>query len=256
MSYSYQEGGFYSFQRPGMEVTPVMAETETGEEVLADFNVRGFQDIHEDEYNQYHWDPETDSYRAQYADYEEQVEEQTADDLTEEYATLVFNANPEISDAIEWAMDNLHPDLLALHNHRIDSGDYDEINAAVEELIQQYRDAPDYEEYDYSDEYEEYGEDDGYITYDLEELGIDDDTVVEVIQELQVADPGGEEFAAEHIEAAQQCAAIGNDCGRDMSTLAAQFHMGQIDAADAINWMTENYDDEEIIGNYLYLFAD
>ena len=231
--------------RHGMEVSPVMYETEDGQEYVGDFQA------------DYHGGHGAEIDTSAFANYNHENPDSWEDsDLDSEYTAALFELHPQLHDAIDWASTNLPEETLIAYNNAIDSGDYTWINESIENLIIQYENAPDYEEQEYEYEPEDDEEDGEYITYDLEELGIDDEVINEVVQELQVAEPGGEEFAAEHIQAAQQCAEAGNDCGRDMCTLAAQFHMGEIDADSAIEWLTDNYDDSEIIGNHLYFFAD
>ena len=229
--------------RDGMEVSPVLYENELGEEFVGDFAV------------DYHGAHGAEIDTSAFANYTHENPDLWEDsDLDDEYFSALHELHPQLQDAIAWASVSLPEETIVDYNNAIESGEYAWINEAIENLIIQYENA---DEYEYEDvEYEESDEDDGTITYDLEELGIDQDTIIDVVQELQVAEPGGEEFAAEHIQIAEQCAAIGNDCGRDMSTLAAQFHMGEIDAHSAIQWMADNYDDDEIIGNYLYFFAE
>ena len=226
-----------------MEVSPVLYENELGEEFVGDFAV------------DYHGAHGAEIDTSAFANYTHENPDLWEDsDLDDEYFSALHELHPQLQDAIAWASVSLPEETIVDYNNAIESGEYAWINEAIENLIIQYENA---DEYEYEDvEYEESDEDDGTITYDLEELGIDQDTIIDVVQELQVAEPGGEEFAAEHIQIAEQCAAIGNDCGRDMSTLAAQFHMGEIDAQSAIQWMADNYDDDEIIGNYLYFFAE
>lgn len=230
--------------RQGMEVSPVLYENQLGEEFVGDFEV------------DYHGGHGAEIDTAAFANYNYENPDLWDDnDLDSEYTAALFDLHPGLPDAIEWAQYNLPEEANIEYNNAIDSGDYTWINEAIENLLIQYENAEEYEyEYDDSDEYEQ--DEEIFATYDLEELGIDQEVIEETVQDLMYADAEGEEMAQEFAEAASAFEEIGNQCGMEMATLAAQFHMGQIDAQSAIEYMANNYDDEEVIGNYLYLFGE
>ena len=171
----------------------------------------------------------------------EAYEPQSADDM---YIDTLHEAYPQLQDALQWASTYYPQDVLEQYNQWIEEGNFDEAMPFLEQLMEAFGSADfDPSEYEYEDDSDDEGE------YEVTQEMAD-----QVVNELRAMEPLGMEAAQPWMELASQYDDAGMEIYSDMSQLVANFHAGNIDAQSAMEYMVENYSEEEdIIEAYLTL---
>lgn len=218
----------------GYTVTPVLSEDSNGQEYVSDFALNEGHNIPADAYNQYDFNESTGEVTHRYStDYEYDPDRQLTEHIDNTYASALVEANPGLPEAINWASSGGLPgELIDDFNAAIDSGDPEQINPAIDWLLQNFEDA-------------------GGL---LEETGapdeeLDDETFAlgqEIIADLQEAEPEYVD-SFEMDEVAKEALNLGDQCLAEAATLSAQFHRGEVEAADAINYMIDNYSADDLL---------
>ena len=215
--------------RPGMEVTPVLSYNEDGSEYVSEFAIDAFE-------------RGTEINTAEYAQIPDGPEQYEDADTDAQYVADLMQLNPEIPDALEWAHQTQSEEWIDQYNAAIDSDDYGQLNAAIEELLSLYANAEEYEPEEVDDSEEE----------PLEEE--EQEYAAEIIEELTSAEPSFVE-SLEMDELAEEALQAGNPCLADAAMLSAMFHREEISAEDALEHLFKNYSNAELqqVAEYLEL---
>ena len=234
-----------------MQVNPVITVNDNGQEVISDLSVstghsgavgRDGQvknadfDYYEDQYGQVH---------HRFSDIELQSDKKDQGIYFDEseYIDALIEANPKIPAAQQWCMDNLPAEWIDDYNKQIESGSLDEMNQAVEWLLEQYGQRQTVD--NRSQEQEEMPEDPEMDELSEEETEILNNAVDNL--ERQEAIP---EMAAdwqEEVEIAQQS---GDETYATVAAATAAFHAGQVSAEEAIDFCLTNCDLKELARVY------
>ena len=220
-----------TFSRPGMEVTPVLSYNEDGSEFVSDFAV--------DDYER-----GSEINTAEYANIPDGPDYYEDADTDAEYVNALMQLNPEIPDAIAWANATQSDEWIEQYNAAMDSDDYGELNAALDELLTLYANAEEYDPEEVDDSGEECEEEP--LTDEAEEYAR------EVIADLSQAEPDFVE-SLEMDELAEEALQAENPCLAEAAMLSAMFHREEITAEDALQHMFQNYSQEELLQVAEYL---
>lgn len=157
----------------------------------------------------------------------------------QDYYETLANSDPRIPAALQWSATNLPPELIQQYNDAIDNDDFDTINRTLEYILEQY---PGDESFYPEDEYTE--EDDYEITEE-------DQQVVDAITEQLVEQPAlGEEVAEDWQEIVYQAEQAGDDTYAGIAAATAAYHNGDVTAEEAIQFVFANYDLHDIARVY------
>ena len=238
----------------GYTVYPVYTENDQGQEVLTDMQVtsgnsrgvgRDGQVIgHEDHY----YENSQGQLIHKYRDVE--LESDRADQgvyFNEgEYIEALIEANPEIPVAQQWCLENLPAEWIDEYNRQIESGSLDEMNQAVEWLLEQYAQRQD--PTSNTPELEEMPEDPEMDELSEEETEILNNAVDEL--ERQEAMP-------EYVDDWQEQVDIANESGDTtyamVAAATAAFHAGEVTADEAINYCLNNGNLKDLARVYKHL---
>ena len=237
----------------GYTVYPVYTENDQGQEVLTDMqvtsgNTRGvgrdgqvighdndYYENYEGEFIHRFRDVELESDRADQGVYFNEGE----------YINALIEANPEIPAAQQWCMDNLPKEWIDEYNKQIESGSLDEMNQAVEWLLEQYGQRPN----PTSDTpLEEMPEDPEMDELSEEETEILNNAVDAL--ERQEARP---EFVSDWEEQIEYARETGDETYAQVAAATAAFHAGEISAEEAIDFCLTNCDLKELARVYEHL---
>jgi hypothetical protein len=158
----------------------------------------------------------------------------------QDYYTTLSQSDPRIPAALQWSATNLPPELIQQYNDAIDNDDFDTINRTLEYILEQYPG----DEYNHpEDEYTE--EEDDY------ELTEEDQQVVDAITDDLSQQPAlGEEAAESWQEAVYAAEQAGDDTYAGIAAATASYHAGEISAEQAIQFVLENYNIKDIARVY------
>jgi hypothetical protein len=134
----------------------------------------------------------------------------------DDYFSTLAGSDPQISQALSWAANNLPVEHIADFNRIIDSGNIDDIHQALEILLNSYNTSPDNQLQE-----EEIVED---------TLEVSEEEVTAEIATLQSADPD-EGLVQEFMAAAVNSQ---DEAQQTLYMLAAEFHSGRLSADEAI----------------------
>ena len=238
----------------GYTVSPVITVNERGEEVISDLSVSSGHaaavgrdgqvrdaelDYYEDEYGQM---------RHRFAGVELESEQQDSSSFDESaYIEAIYEANPELSTAQQWAENNLPEELLDYYNEAVESSDLADLHKAVEWLMQQYENRSQQEQA--PTEPEQVEEDD-----EMENLSDEEKEVLSnAVEELEQQEPQGEYYAEQWQEAVEQAEAQGNETYAKVAAATAAFHAGEVSAEEAINFCLNECDLKELAKVYEYI---
>jgi hypothetical protein len=162
---------------------------------------------------------------------------------SDDYYSTLAESDPRIPSALEWSATNLPPELIQQYNEAIDNDDFDTINRTIEYILAQYSEAnPDTDIEDTNSEEDEV------------ELTEEDQQVVEAISEsLSQQPPLGVDVADEWDSVSQQAEASGDSVYAAVAQATAAYHAGSISASDAISWVLDNYPLKEVARVYNHL---
>lgn len=175
-----------------------------------------------------------------------QLDEDYEADVNDTYVDTIHDVYPQLSDALQWASVALDPETIAGFNEAVDSGDESLYMPMIEDLLNDYFDAGGLTEDEDSDAYEP--EDD-------EEIEVTDEDYNNVVEDLQAAEPQGQEAAMPFLEAAVSSQGT-NPLYSDWMAATARFHAGEIDWNDALDEMTAKYSLSDLAKMYDYLNND
>ena len=164
--------------RQGYTIEPTLSYAENGEECVSGFEA---YDTHGGgEY----YPPTPDEYQrfSDEYDFSDDPEffDQSDDDgymaaLEAQYTDTLFEAYPTLAQAIEWAGEWMDSELIDQYNAAIDSGDFDLMNEAIENLLAFYENESDFthaEEYELDQEFDESEPEDNDLNDSMETINI------------------------------------------------------------------------------------
>ena len=235
----------------GYTVSPVITVNEQGQEVISDLSVssghaadigrdgqvRGVQnDYYEDEQGQI---------RHRFTDVELESERNSPSSFNEdEYVAAIFESNPQLSDAQQWAEANLPEEWLDDYNKAVDKGDLSELHQAVEWLLQQYENRSQTDSIP-----EEVKEDD-----EMEDLSDEEKVVLaEAVEQLENQEPEGEDVSDQWQQMVDQAEEAGDATYATVAAATAAFHAGEVSAEEAINYCLNNCDLKDLARVYEHL---
>jgi hypothetical protein len=160
--------------------------------------------------------------------------------LDQYYETLAVS-DERIPGAIQWAADNLPPDLIQAYNDALDADDVDTVQQYLEYILEQYS------EQDTEQDTEQVEEEDILLTEEEEQV------VQAITEQLAEEPPLGEEAADEWQSVSEQAAASGDQTYADIAALTSSYHAGQISAEEAINWVFQNHSIQDIARVYQHI---
>ena len=174
----------------------------------------------------------------------QQDEDYEYSDTHEQYVESLFEAYPQLSNAIAWAGSNWTEEQITAYDAAMDSEDLDELMPYIEHMLEEYEFAlaegsvedPDAEPDPFDD--------------------VDDETAQAAVdgafEELSETEPGGMETAYEYMELAVHYQDT-EPVLSELYSLSAQFHQGSISVEDAFATALEKYSFEELAPAYLQL---
>lgn len=151
----------------------------------------------------------------------------------DEYVGALFEANPDLAAATEWAGRNMSPEWCDLYDSKVNSDDLGEVNEWIDKLLDEYRNRTTDGPTTNKDETPE-------LT--LETLNDEQRAFAsEAVDSLSQMPVLGDETAAAWDEQVEYANSIGDSTYAGMSAAAAAFHAGDVSADEAINFVLENY---------------
>ncbi len=157
-------------------------------------------------------------------DYEvENYEEETEGFNEDDYIDALIEATPDIYKAIEWAENTQTEEWMTRYNLMVENGDLDEINKAIEELMNLY--------------HEENGEPDDAFE-ETEAEPIEQEEVDSVVETLVNNEPEGMETAYSFLQQAEQTE---DPIHREVLMASAEFHNQTTDASTLIQRLVDKH---------------
>ena len=244
-------------------VEPVVSSDEAQEETIQDFAVIGDHNKTIEAFNRGYFDDFTvDSEGRWHYDYQEVEEESEYQESAfdkEEYIEAIYDSEPELESAIDWGFENLPQDKLDEYNRQVDSDNPEDVQNAVEWLIEQYQENTQYEETSTDAEYED-DEDEGpsLLTEDtqarIDELTDDEaDVLNDTLDYLTEREPAGSDYAEQWEDYASQLYDSGNEGAAEVAGLTAKYHNGEVSAEEAIATAMNRWDLRELNQVYQHL---
>ena len=222
---------------------PVIQEGPNGD-VVVDFAVSNKQEFHHGSVDPNYEDYIEDQYGQMHHAFEdveiEQEESFEYDD--EEYIENMYETLPGLAEAVAWSADNFTPDEAEWYNAMIDSEDIDDLNEAVEFLLQRWTDSALVE--DSSEVEEEYDDE------DLREEDVDD-----ALDYLNSQEAGGMEQAMVWMEAAND-SVDSSPSYSDVCYATAEFHNGEMSAQEAVDFVVDKWGLAEAARIYRHITAN
>jgi hypothetical protein len=160
------------------------------------------------------------------------------EDYLEDYYTTLANSDERIPSALQWAANNLPPELITEYNQAVDDDSIDDINRLLEYILNEYPGD------EYNSPEEEYTEDD--TDYTEEEIA----AIEEAITDLQGSEAQGDHVADEWVSVAEQAESMGDATYAAIAKATALFHSGQAEAEELINHILSNYDMADVARVY------
>lgn len=218
-----------------MEIVPQYSEGPDGSEQIINFNVnRGHsagvvnEEFYIDEYEQGHFvEPDIQDP----TDYPEEES-----DISYDYSEACVEAMPDLPQAISWAANNLPSEFLEYYNESIDSEDPDLMWPAMEQLLEMFYDTTGAEPTEIEEQDEELSE------------------PQKVIDSLMEAEPAGYEESEDWQDACDAYQQSGQEVHAAIAAASAAFHAGETSADEAINYILQNYDNEDVILAYQSMY--
>ena len=243
--------------RPAYTVSPVVTTNDQGQEVISDLSVssghasalsrdgqvQGWQmDFIEDSEGRIHHVFEN-----------VELDEDQGNSFDEDaYIEALYEANGgELEQAIAWGTENLPESLLEWYNQKIDGDGLDDLNEAVQWILDQYRNREDYEP---PQESEETTDEESSLQDKIDALNEEETAfLVEAIDTLTETEPAGDEIAdqwQEQVEIAQQS---GDETYALVCAATAAVHSGECSPSEAVQFAMENCDLQDLARVYRHL---
>ena len=233
-------------------VSPVITTNDRGEEVISDLSVSsGNRGVgHDGQVHNWQNDYIEDSEGRIHHVFEnvELDEDQGNVYREEQYIEALIEANPEITAAQQWAVENLPDEWVEEYDKMIETGDLDELNKAVEWLLEQYASRPQSSQPDPQEVQEE---------DETEDLTDEEHEILNtVVEDLQQQEAMGQEVAADWQYAVQQAEEAGDDAYAHVAAATAAFHDGDVTAEEAIAFCLENVPLKDLARVYRHMMEE
>ena len=159
---------------------------------------------------------------------------------SDDYWDAVVATEPDVHDALSWAASNLSHDFLSDYNAALDSDNHEEVHQYLQIILEEYRSSVPTQEDAYEEQ--EDASDDG-------EVEITQEAFDEAVAALTETEPQGEELSDEWQEAADQYRES-DPTYAGIAAATAAFHAGEVTAEEAIEWVLEYYDIQDVARVY------
>ena len=241
-------------------VEPVVSTDESGEPTIQDFSVVSSSNRQDPNAWQDDWVMDSEGkYHHMFENVELEDESSSHSSFDEEaYISSLYEANPQLADAIEWGTDNLTQDQLSVYNQLVDSSDLNDVNRAVDWILEQYREnanqvaTAEPENLTDEDESGSYLEDETIER--IENLSDEDaEMLSDAVDDLSNTAPMGVEAANYWLDFAQQADESGNAVASLVATATAAYHRGELSAEEAISECLNQCDLQELADVYRQL---
>lgn len=238
----------------GMTVNPVISEGDDGQEYIADFSVQqthsytdhngqpvGYEDDFIEDENgewQYQMPDNPDEYQREESDADQQ------------YIDTIFEAYPDLSDALSAAADHLPEHVIENYHKALDVGDWDLVMPFIEKVIEDYyngeftTDATEGDEPEGVEDEEQEEVEDEWSNEEVEALN-------EEVAPLLMSEPD-ESLVDQWQDAIES---TDDDTFKGIAAATASFHAGEISAEEAIEFVLENYNKRDIIRIYSHIMS-
>ena len=239
-------------------VEPVVSESGSGEQIT-DFSVVSSSNRQDPNAWQDDWVMDSEGkYHHMFENVELEDETSSHSSFDEEaYISSLYDANPQLANAIEWGTENLTEDQLEIYNKLVDSSDLNDVNRAVEWILEQYIEnanqvATAEPETSTDDESGSYLEDETIER--IENLSDEDaEMLSDAVDDLSATEPMGFEAANHWLDFAQQADESGNAVASLVATATAAYHRGELSAEEAISECLNQCDLQELAAVYQQL---
>ena len=236
-------------------ISPVVSEDQYGREVVTDFSVdtgreqvlgrdgqvlNADADYFEDNQGVMH-------HRFSEAELEDRDDGIHFDES--EYIGALLDSLPvDYNLVIAWAEENLSEEILELYNARIDSDNLDDLNEAVQAMVEEYLSS------NQELEAEEVLEDEESEDLTFDDLSEEEKEAVElVVSDLYEQEPQGTMTADEWQYAAQEAQESGDTPYAVVAAVTAAFHQGKMTSEEAVSYCIENIPMQELARVYKLL---
>lgn len=191
---------------------------------------QGFQGIDVVEYDEL-----TNEQRLLLDENDYSLDEDYETPLDEEYTEAIFEAYPDLENALMWAEGEYTADEIAAYDAAMGTGEPSQMMPLIEALLEDYTEAMET----------------GAEYVEEQEEPITEEQVFEAFEEANQTEPAGMETAYSWMEYAE--ATQGDEVMSAVAQLTAEFHAGNITAEDAYASALEKYDINELRRVYNYL---
>lgn len=242
----------------GYTVSPVVSVTAEGEEYYSDVSIStGAQSIGRDGMvNDWQKDYVLDN-KGEYHHVFENVEldeDPSGGFDLDEYVSDIFSVNEHLEPALRWAENNLHPDIQDNLNTAFKGNNLNDLNQAIEWLLEQYHQRP-------ADEPQQVAEDpdssEDAPDDEMENLSDEEKQVLsEAVEQLGNQEPQGEEYAEAWQDMIEQAEEAGDITYAKVAAATASFHAGEVSAEEAINFCLNECDLSELARVYQYMMSE
>jgi hypothetical protein len=152
----------------------------------------------------------------------------------DEYTSALLEAHPQLGEAIQWAATNLPSELSEDFNDKVNSGDLEKVNNAVEWLLGHYNEHAGealLNENPTADEEEESGFEDQLQDLSDQEV----EALNEAVESLESQEPEGDMVAAQWQDYVEDALNSGDETFATVAAATAAFHSGEVSADEAIS---------------------
>jgi len=222
-------------------ITPNISESSNGE-VLTGFTAKPSPHLHHGMI-----DPNNSDYietdKGDFKHVMSETELSTENDPYEQYFDAVIESKPNVREALEWAAGHYPEDFTEKYNKALHGNDLDTFNEYLDKIVNDFEASG--EKVEVSEEEPKELEDE----LSAEDTKLFDNIVSQALSE----EPQGEEQADKVDNLAREYLAKGNECGAAILAANAAFDRGSMTAEQAIEYVIDNYDIQEIKKNWFEL---
>jgi hypothetical protein len=178
----------------------------------------------------------------------ENVELNEDTDISNEelYIEALHEVYPSLADAVDWAATEMPKDFIDGFNAAVDSDDTDQLHGYIQALLQHYND------FYGTEEPQEDASNSDEVETDTE---LTQEVFDEAVAALTETEPQGEELANDWQAAVDSYREAGDETAAGIAAAVAAFHGSQVSAQEAIQWVIDNYDIQDVARVYKSLNA-
>jgi hypothetical protein len=159
---------------------------------------------------------------------------------TDSYYETLAASDERIPAALEWAAGNLPPELITEYNESLDNDDVDTTHRILEYILENYPG-------------DEYNDPDEEYTEEEVELTEEDRAVIDTIVEDLSQQPAMGEDVAEEWESLAQQYSEADPTYAGIAAATSAYHAGEVSAEEAIGWVFNNFNIQDIARVYQHL---